>query len=100
MYNKLLTNKTEVIAPSSLKTQIILTTNIPFCHHDRDQGNCQIEWKWVSSMIYYPVSLHEQPAFIQSLQNKGHFPETERACHEVLSLPIYPDILHNKYIKL
>jgi UDP-2-acetamido-2-deoxy-ribo-hexuluronate aminotransferase len=100
MYNTLLTNKSEVIAPSALKNSNHTYHQYTIRHHDRDQVIAKLNENGVSSMIYYPVSLHEQPAFIQSLQNKGHFPETERACHEVLSLPIYPDITTQQIHKI
>jgi dTDP-4-amino-4,6-dideoxygalactose transaminase len=46
----------------------------------------------VSSMIYYPVPLHMQPALKGMAGGKGSFPHAERAAQEVLSLPIYPEL--------
>ena len=52
----------------------------------------------IPSEIYYPHALHLQPAFQYLGHRAGAFPESERACAEVLSLPIYselsPDRLH------
>ena len=43
-------------------------------------------------MIYYPIPLHLQPVFKYLGYKKGDFPEAEKVCKQVLSLPIYPEI--------
>jgi len=48
--------------------------------------------KGISSMVYYPVSLHLQDVYARLGGKKGDFPESERAQDEVLSLPIYPEM--------
>jgi len=46
----------------------------------------------VSSMVYYPVSLHLQDVYAAQGGRKGDFPVSEKAQDEVLSLPIYPEM--------
>jgi len=43
----------------------------------------------VSSGIYYPAPLHLEEAYLNLGYKPGDLPETERACKEVLSLPIF-----------
>lgn len=46
----------------------------------------------VKTGLHYPLSLNQQPAFKHLDQGDGHFPVAERACAEVLSLPMFPGI--------
>jgi dTDP-4-amino-4,6-dideoxygalactose transaminase len=41
--------------------------------------------------VYYPKGLHQQECF-QGIVKAGPCPETERACKEVIALPIYPEL--------
>lgn len=40
--------------------------------------------------VHYAVPLHLQPAFAASGTKRGDLPSAERACHEIVSLPLWP----------
>lgn len=47
----------------------------------------------IATGVFYPVALHLAPAYRTRFgSQEGDFPESERACAEVLSIPIYPEL--------
>ena len=46
----------------------------------------------VGASVHYPSPVHLQPAYRRLGYRAGDFPEAERACREVLSLPLYPEL--------
>ncbi len=48
--------------------------------------------KGISSMIYYPVSLHRQEVYRGSGFDQGNFPVSQELEEQVISLPIYPEL--------
>lgn len=44
--------------------------------------------KGIPCMVYYPLALHQQPAYAQ--YSKSKLPNAEKLCETVLSLPIHP----------
>jgi len=46
----------------------------------------------VGCAVYYPLPLHQQECFINMSAGGGSLPESEKASHEVLALPIYPEL--------
>jgi dTDP-4-amino-4,6-dideoxygalactose transaminase len=59
---------------------------------ERDLLQAFLQQRRIPTEIYYPSPLHLQPAFSQYGYRRGDLPNAERTCHEVLALPIYPEM--------
>lgn len=46
----------------------------------------------IAAGIYYPISLHLQPAYKFLGYKKGDFPITVKVCQEIFSIPLYPEL--------
>jgi dTDP-4-amino-4,6-dideoxygalactose transaminase len=46
----------------------------------------------IASVVYYPVPLHLQPLYASLGGKPGDLRISERACREVLSIPLYPEL--------
>jgi dTDP-4-amino-4,6-dideoxygalactose transaminase len=62
----------------------------PAAHRDRVRASLQEAG--VISMIYYPLPLHLQEVYTDLGYPAGSFPNTELVSHQVLSLPMFPEL--------
>jgi dTDP-4-amino-4,6-dideoxygalactose transaminase len=60
---------------------------------DRDRVQQDLKAAGIETMVYYPVPLHLQKVHAMLGLREGAFPESERAAHEVLSIPMFPELL-------
>jgi dTDP-4-amino-4,6-dideoxygalactose transaminase len=61
-------------------------------NHYRDKVRSKLQEVGINTAVYYPLPLHLQPVYKDLGYNFGHLPITEQACHEVLSLPMFPEL--------
>lgn len=58
----------------------------------RDELKAHLNKHGVGHSVYYPVPLHLQPCFSKMGHKEGDFPHAEKACAEVVSLPVFPEL--------
>ena len=59
--------------------------------HNKDRGVFQdyLKGKGIPTMIYYPLPMHLQKAYLHYGHKKGDFPISEKLCEEVISIPMH-----------
>jgi dTDP-4-amino-4,6-dideoxygalactose transaminase len=58
----------------------------------RDAVRAKLQEAGIISMIYYPLPLHLQEVYKDLGYKPGDFPVTEEVSHQVLSIPMFPEI--------
>jgi dTDP-4-amino-4,6-dideoxygalactose transaminase len=93
-YNEAFKNIKEIKTPqnASYSTHVYHQYTIKVEGVSRDQLKEKIQNRGVPSMIYYPVPLHMQKAYVKDGFNKGAYPVTEHLSEVVLSLPIHTEM--------
>lgn len=97
-YNQLLAPMGEVI-----QTPPVVADTVPVFHQYtvrlkngtpalREAVRQALQERGIQTMIYYPVPQTRQQSHAHLECNPSDYPETERACAEVLSLPIFPEL--------
>lgn len=56
----------------------------------RERLRDYLKSRGIMTAVHYPVPLHLHPAFLECGLRRGDLPHSERACREILSLPLWP----------
>ena len=92
LYNELLADVAEIKTPHILKDNVSVYNQYVIRAERRDELKGFLTANEIGCNIYYPVPLHIQKCF-ENLEGKlGDCPVSEKACEEVLALPIYPEL--------
>jgi dTDP-4-amino-4,6-dideoxygalactose transaminase len=65
---------------------------------NRDAVREQLVLKGVQSAVHYPVPVHLQKALSYLGYKPGSLPHTEKACAEVISMPLFPEMSREQVI--
>jgi dTDP-4-amino-4,6-dideoxygalactose transaminase len=95
IYNKAFAGS-KVVVPAIEKANHSVYNQYVVRVPNRDQVKHQLSERGVSTAIYYPIPLHMQECFKYLGNQEGDFPESERACKEVLALPVYPELTQDQ----
>jgi len=59
---------------------------------NRDALQAYLKERGIGTAIHYPKPVHLQPFYSKQNDTRGQFPVAEKACDEILSLPMYPEM--------
>jgi dTDP-4-amino-4,6-dideoxygalactose transaminase len=100
IYNKKLKELKEIGLPFKLPKVKHVFNQYTIRIKERDALFEFLKVRGVGAMVYYPLSLHLQKAFSFLGYKLGDFPESEMAQEEVLSLPIFPELMPEEVEKV
>ena len=92
VYSQLLADIRGVQCPVSLPESRHAYNLYTIRARKRDKLREFLQEKGIGTAVHYPRPLHVQKAFKDIGIKAGKLPEAEKACKEVLSLPLYPGI--------
>jgi dTDP-4-amino-4,6-dideoxygalactose transaminase len=99
-YEALLGDVEGVVLPTTLPGNTHVYNQYTIRAYRRDDLRAHLGSKGIGSGIYYPVPLHLQACFSELGGRVGDFPVSERACEEVLSLPIFPELGEDRLLRV
>jgi dTDP-4-amino-4,6-dideoxygalactose transaminase len=100
MYNRLLEGLPEVKSPLVPKGQEHVYHQYTIRTSKRDPLKQFLNDRKIGSTVYYPVPLHLQPLYTSLGHKTGDFPSAEIAAKEVLSLPMYPELMGDQIARV
>ncbi|WP_414588323.1 DegT/DnrJ/EryC1/StrS family aminotransferase [Scytonema sp. PCC 10023] len=97
-YHQFLNQVPGIIAPQELAGGMGVWNQytIRVLGNKRDLIRSQLQERGVNTMVYYPHPLHLQPVYESLGYKQGQLPVAEQACQEVLSLPMFPELLEEQ----
>lgn len=96
LYDQLLAGCGEVVTPVIREYNHSVYNQYVIRAQKRDELRAHLNDKGIGSGIYYPLGLHMQECFASLGYKEGDFPETEKACKEVLALPIFAELTEDQ----
>ena len=93
-YDKAFANNEKLLIPGRAphSTHVFHQYTLRVVGVDRDQLREGLAERGIPAMIYYPVPLHQQKAYLDPRYKDGDFPVAERLAACVLSLPMHTEL--------
>jgi UDP-2-acetamido-2-deoxy-ribo-hexuluronate aminotransferase len=94
IYDKMLANVNNLVTPfcSPYSSHIYHQYTLRILNGKRDELKESLEKAGIPVMIYYPVPLHLQKAYLNLGYKAGSFPVSEAVSGQVLSLPMHTEL--------
>jgi UDP-2-acetamido-2-deoxy-ribo-hexuluronate aminotransferase len=82
----------EIPERASFSTHVFHQYTLRLQGINRDELRKFLESRGIPAMVYYPLPVHLQNAFLYLGYRKGDFPVSEQLCQTVLSLPMHTEL--------
>lgn len=93
-YDKAFANNPKLKTPAraGYSTHVFHQYTVQLNGVDRNALREFLAGKEIPAMIYYPIPLHLQKAYLDSRYKSGDFPVTEKLCSSVVSFPMHTEL--------
>lgn len=93
-YNKAFEPYSQIVTPAKYtrSTHVYHQYTLQLMGVDRSKLQEYLAAKNIPAMIYYPVPIHMQKAYLDPRYKAGDFPVTEKLCSCVMSLPMHTEM--------
>lgn len=93
-YDAAFANIPELLTPNRAEhsTHVFHQYTLRLTNGKRDELVAFLKERDIPAMIYYPVPLHQQKAYIDPRYEADHFPVTNMLCEQVFSLPMHTEL--------
>lgn len=97
-YDNAFRNQPELIVPAhnNHSTHVFHQYTLQVKGIDRNKLQEYLATKEIPAMIYYPVPIHLQKAYLDPRYKAGDFPVTEQLSQSVISLPMHTEMDHQQ----
>lgn len=92
-YSEALADVPEVVTPFIDPLNTSIFNQYTLRAQRRDELKAHLDARKIGNYVYYPLPLHLQPCFAYLGYKQGACPEAERAAREVISIPVYPELI-------
>lgn len=88
------------VEPQSVSPDVSHVFHLYTIRHSRRDGLQEfLESRGISTLVHYPIPVHQQPAY-SAHKPRHNLTVTERACDEILSIPIHPWLRDEEFKKI
>ena len=100
LYDEVLAGVDGVRTPVALPNHLHVYNQYTLRVDRRDELRTFLTERGVGNGLYYPVGLHLQACFASLGGREGDLPNTERLTREVVSLPVFPELMEGQIMEV
>lgn len=92
-YDEAFADLPQVVTPFVDPNNVSIFNQYTLRAERRDELQAYLGARKIGTAVYYPLPLHLQPCFAYLGYKEGALPVSERAAKEVISIPVFPELM-------